>query len=237
MINQCPHCQKGLQFNPAQQEKINQALANLKTGTLKLQCPHCRKPINLKSDGSLQEETSAAAPPEAPPGKGTVKPPGYPDISWLSQGIFMEQEVLTEVPKALILMGEDTNLQFVAKALTERGYQTHFPESASDALVQMRFSTYGVVVLHDEFDGPLAESPFHRQMATMPMERRRGIFYALIGKQWHTLYNLEALAHSANIVVNETEIEHFDIILKKGLQEMQELFGPYAEALKRATTA
>jgi hypothetical protein len=89
------------------------------------------------------------------------------------------------------------------------------------------------VVLHDEFDGPLSQSSFHREMSALPMDRRRSIFYALIGKQWHTLYNMEALAHSANVVVNEAEAAHFDIILKKGLLEQMELFGPYVEAIKR----
>lgn len=231
MISQCPHCQKALQFSPAQQEKIDQALANLKSGTLKLGCPHCRKPINLNADGSLHAET--ASPPGAQSvALGAVTPPGYPDISWLAQGIYTEQEVLSEAPKALVLMADGKERAAVAKALAEQGYQTEFPESAMDALVHMRFGTYAVVVLHDAFDGPLCQSLFHREMSALSMDRRRAIFYALIGKQWHTLYNLEALAYSANVVVNEAEAEHFDIIFKKGLQEQQELFGPYAEAIR-----
>jgi len=232
MISQCPHCHKALQFSPAQQEKIDQALANLKSGALKLGCPHCRKPISLKADGSLQEE--GAAPASA---KETVTPPSFPDISWLAQGIYTEQEVLVEVPKALVLMAPGPQREAVAKALNDRGFRTEFPESAKDALVQMRFGLFAAVVLHDEFDGALSDSTFHRHMATMPMERRRPIFYALIGKKWHTLYNLEALANSANVVVNETEAIHFDIILKKGLQEMMELFGPLVESMKRVAAA
>lgn len=237
MISQCPHCQKSLQFIPAQQEKIDAALANLKPGNfLKLGCPHCRKPIALKADGSLQEE-SPPAPTALREGEEAVSPPSFPDISWLAQGIYSEQAVVTEVPKALILMATGPEREAVASSLSERGYQTVFPESANDALVQMRFSLYTAVVLHDEFDGELDESAFHRQMAAMPMERRRSIFYVLIGKKWHTLYNLEALAHSANVVVNEAECNHFDIILKKGMRDMQELFGPYIEAMQRVAAA
>lgn len=267
MISQCPHCRQALQLTPAQQEKIDTALANLKSGaTLKVGCPNCRQPISLKADGSLLEEGAVAtaptpppvapaspsaapeppaapeipevpapAAPPQPPWQPTVTPPSYPDISWLAQGIYTEQAVMTEVPKALVLMASGKDQAHVAKALTERGYQTEFPESASDALVKMRFGLYTAVVLHDEFDGPLAESTFHQQMSAMPMDKRRSIFYVLIGKQMHTLYNLQALALSANVVVNETECDHFDIILKKGLQEMEELFGPYALAIKRMT--
>lgn len=234
MITQCPHCQKALQFSTAQQEKIEAALANLKGGALKLGCPHCKKPIALKADGTLLEEGAASAPAaQSTAGPPTVPPPDYPDISWLAQGLYSAREVVAEVPKALILMNSGEERDIVIRAFTERGYQTDTPESGNDALVQMRFGTFEAVVLHAEFDGSLADSSFHQQMALMPMERRRSLFYALIGKEFHTLYNLEALANSANVVVNDAEVAHFDIILKKGLMEMQELFGPYAEALRR----
>ncbi len=232
MISQCPHCQKPLQFGPAQQEKIDAALANLKAGTLKLGCPYCKKPIALNADGTLHEEGAPASPAQAL-GPETVTPPGYPDISWLAQGIYTEQEVMAEVPKALVLMSDGPHRDTVATVLAERGYQVNMPESGNDALIQMRFGLFMAVVLDVDLEGPLADSAFHRQMAFMPMDRRRSIFYALIGKGFHTLYNMEALAHSANVVINETEVVHFDIILKKGLQEMQELFGPYTEAMKR----
>ena len=236
MISQCPHCQKALQFGPAQQEKIDAALANLKSGALKLGCPFCKKSIALKADGTLYEESPPAARPQAA-AVDTVTPPAYPDISWLAQGIYTEREVVAEVPKALVLMADGPHRDIVVKALTERGYQVDTPESGKDGLVQMRFGSFKAVVLQVDFDGSLAESSFHRQMAAMPMDRRRAIFYALIGKEFHTLYNMEALAYSANVVVNETEVVHFEIILKKGLQEMQVLLDPYAEAMKRVAVS
>jgi len=235
MINECPHCRTALQFSPTQQDKIKAALANLKFGLLKLGCPHCKKPISLKADGSIPEERMSepgAKPQAAKP--APLIPPAYPDISWLAQGIYTEREIVADVPKALILMASGQARDAVAKALAERGYQIEMPESGEDGVVQMRFGTFAVVVLHTDLDGSLAESAFHRQMTVMPMEKRRALFYALIGKEFYTLYNLEALAYSANVVINETEAVHFDIILKKGLQEMQELFAPYAEAMKRA---
>lgn len=229
MISHCPNCQAGLQFSPGQQEKIDAALASLKTGPLRLGCPHCKKAIALKADGSLWEES-----PQEPSPLETVTPPEYPDISWLAQSMYSEQEFVADVPMALILMNDCEGRRAVVKTLTERGYQIELPESGNDALVQMRFGSFQAVVLQDEFDGPLAGSAFHRHMEEMPMDRRRSIIYALIGKKFHTLYRLEALSYSANMVVNEDEAVHFDIIFQKGLQEMQELFDPFVAALKLA---
>ncbi|MDD5759069.1 MAG: hypothetical protein PHI06_08295 [Desulfobulbaceae bacterium] len=235
MIDECPHCKSSLQFNPAQHDKIRTALAAIKSGPLKLGCPHCKKPIALGPDGELYKEplSESTSLSSRAPQAITVTPPAYPDISWLAQGIYTEREVVHDVPKALILMASGQDRDTVAKALAERGYQIEIPESANDALVKMRFSSFAAIVLHADFERSSAETTFHQQMTVMPMQKRRSLFYALIGKDVHTLYNLEALVHSANVVINDTEIPHFDIILKKGLQEMQELFGPYTEALNR----
>lgn len=233
MINECPSCHTPLQFSPAQLDKIKAALAKITTGSLKLGCPHCKKTIALQADGTLYEGGPAEAGRPAPAPPAPVAPPSYPDISWLAQGIYADQKLVADVPKALLLMAGSPARDAVIWAFRERGYVIETPESAADALVKMRFTAFAAVVLHEAFDGPWAASTFHRQMAAMPMERRRGIFYALIGPEFHTLYNLEALSSSANVVINDTEVVHFDIILKKGLQEQQELFGPYAEAIQR----
>lgn len=238
MVSHCPHCEKELRLNDAQQQKIHSALEALKSGNaLRLGCPHCKKPIALNKDGSLRNEEIGLAPrpvavasvPHSKP--VAVEPPGSPDISWLVSGIYTDDDVVADVQKVLVLLPEGPARQVVEKAFQERGYQAEFPESADDARAQMRFVSFTAVVLHTDFDGDITTSSFHRYMQEMPMSKRRSIYYVLVGKAFHTLYDLEALTYSANVVVNDSEIEHIDVILKKGLQEYNELFGPYLEAL------
>jgi hypothetical protein len=243
MVSQCPHCEKTLQLNEAQQEKIRSALANLKAGTLKLGCPHCKQAIHLNKDGSLAGTKKVVArgvggaPSAAPPKSSlAIEPPTYPDISWLVDGIYKDKEVVADVLKVLVLMPEGPARDFVAKTFTDMGYLAEFPESAEDAMAQMRFVPVAAVVLHTEFDGEPAASQFHKHMANMPMGNRRLIYYVLVGKGFSTLYDLEALTYSANIVVNDSEIEHIDSILEKGMQDYMELFGPYLESLKAAAS-
>ena len=222
MISECPHCHKALQFNEVQREKLERALAGLKSESLKLGCPHCKDTIRIRRDGSLVPDDGVK--------KQGPTPPAYPDISWLASGIYEEQEVVEDVPKALIMVKEGEIRDAVARAVEGEGYQLVFPESAADALEQMRFVNFAAVVLQDGFDGSIKESVLHRHMAGLPMSIRRAAFYALIG-DFHTLYNLEALAFSANVVVNEHEASHFDVIFKKGMRESDELFGPYRSSL------
>lgn len=53
----------------------------------------------------------------------------------------------------------------------------------------------------------------------------------LIGPKFRTLYNLEALSNSANLVVNDRDIKNLSLILRKGFYDYEELFGPFLEAL------
>jgi len=50
-------------------------------------------------------------------------------------------------------------------------------------------------------------------------------FYILIGEEFSTLYDLEALSYSANLVVNTQEIPELLTVLRKAIPRYEELFG------------
>ncbi len=64
------------------------------------------------------------------------------------------------------------------------------------------------------------------------MSRRRYIFYVLIGEEFDTLYDLQALAYSANLVINDADIPYVGTVLKKAIPEFEALFGPLMEELR-----
>lgn len=224
MIKQCPYCDKELNLSEGQQQKVNAALANLKTGTLKLGCPHCRKPINLRADGSLSNGSGEGG------HKGPAQP-AYPDISWLAGGMYSESTNVEDIPKVLVIMPDGDGRQMVAKVFEDIGYQIDYAESSADGIEKMRFVNFAAVVLHTAINGTLAKSAFHDHMKALPMDKRRYIYYTLVGPDFHTLYDLEALSYSANLVINDNEVPHFDIILRKGLRDYDDLFGPYINAI------
>ncbi|MFZ5763065.1 MAG: hypothetical protein ACOY8P_09085 [Thermodesulfobacteriota bacterium] len=255
MLSQCPHCQKDLNLNEAQQEKVQKALDALAEGkTLKIGCPFCKQAINLRRDGSaaeggvmnnvlyaehtgaedkpvermVEEAKKAPQPVKAPPAA-----PKPPDVGWLATGDYKAQEVVKNVPLVMLLMADTPARASVAEAFSALGYQPEFPESAEQAMERMRFVNFAAVVLHSAFEGgTLKESAFHRHMCEMPMASRRTIYYALLGPEFHTLYDLEALSFSANLVVNDREVAQMPTILKKGLRDYQDLFGPFLETLE-----
>jgi len=241
MIEQCPHCNKTLNFSEAQTAKIAGALAKLPPGKLlKLGCPHCQKPIELSADGSTPAAQGAAetapaksaAPAVPKPINPPPEPPHPPNLDWLESGDFADKAVVEDMPLALILVKEGEVRDQLVKNLAG-AYKVVFPSSADDAIERMRFVNYAVVAYQTSYDSqPFADSTFHTHMKNLPMVRRRHMFYLLIGPDFHTLYDLQALAYSANVVINEKDMKHFEVIGRKAYQDYQDLFGPYIETLK-----
>lgn len=217
MISQCPHCLKRLNLTKVQQQRIKQTLLKMSPGkTLKTGCPFCKKSIELMS-----EATAVAA-------------PNHPEVNWLSLGNFKKRKFIRDLRLVMIMMGDSQERETVANNFREMGYHPEFVNSAEDGIERMRFVKFAAITLHSSFEeGKMADSLFHAHMQQLPMNIRRYIYYVLIGPEFHTLYDLEALSCSVNVVVNDNDIKHISTILKKGLHEYDDLFGTYLAILKK----
>lgn len=235
MIVSCQNCQKQLKLP----KKIEDNVRELAIGkTINIKCPQC--------SGAIPLHAGMVSPPPQSPGKAGrgrpgeakptrfVTPPQPPDISWLKDGRYEGKETIEDVPMALILMEENPAREFVISCLEGIGYKAELVESTADAIEKIQFVDYACIVLHSRYEcNGINTNEFHKQMCAMNMSKRRFIFYILIGKEFKTFYNLQALAYSANLVVNDEEVPKFDIILRKAIPEYEELFGPIMEELRQ----
>jgi len=230
----CPHCGKQLQMNAKIQESIKKLGAGQK---LKVKCVHCRNPFGLDKENAQpgHAEKSRTVSSTVSAGKDTLVPPSSPDISWLKDGVFDGQETVEDIPKALVLLPDIESKDAVVASVGKFGYQVEQAVTAEEAVNKMRFVNYSAVFLHSRYESGSVESGlFHAYMRSMDMSRRRYILYVLIGPEFKTLYDLEALTCSANIVVNETEIPYIGTVLKKAIPEYELLFGPIMEEMRVA---
>lgn len=231
MITKCETCAKQLKLSP----KMLSSIQKLGPGkTVRIKCPACDEPMVLdKSILSSDQTGQMQQAPKLSSSITDVKPPAPPDISWLEDGVFDQEDVIEDVPLALVLMEDSANRDSIIESIEGIGYKSEIVKDSRDAMEKMQFVEYSAVVMHAEYDAAaLADSVFHRYMCEMNMARRRFIFYTIIGKEFRTLYNLQALAYSANLVVNESEIPYFNVIIRKAIPEYEELFGPITEELR-----
>jgi hypothetical protein len=184
-----------------------------------MKCPACQKAIVLDKSG------------ETPRSGKYVPPPLPPNLDWLKAGTFQGEEKVEDVPMALILHTPGDARKRISAALEAVGYQTFSVDSAEEAIERMRFVNFACIALQEGLEGPLEQSAFHAYMRSLAMDRRRYIFYILLGDRFRTLYDLEALAYSANLTVNTADLKHLDIVLRKAIPAYEELFGPLFEEL------
>ena len=221
MLTHCPFCQKSLELTNEQNSRLEQALSQLLPGKiLTMKCPLCRSAITLDKTGFPPQNTASQ-----------VLPPPPPNLEWLKSGLYQGEEKVEDVPMALALHQPDEQRKHIGEALETVGYQVFMADTVVDAMERMRFVNFSCVVLQANLEGTLEQSTFHTYMRNLPMERRRYIFYILIGDNFHTLYDLEALAYSANLTVNSSDLRHLDIVLRKSIPAYEELFGPFLEEL------
>ena len=257
MISNCPNCNKPIKLSDSQQAKMKSALAKVKPGNpLKFGCPDCKKPIELNADGSLfnrqkqkvadqktgKPDTGSSQPAKPPAAKDSEAPkpvnpppdpPKPPDLSWLKSGKTGEKGVIENVPTAMILMPEGPAKSNMEEAFKEMDFQLFFPKTADEAIESMQFKEYAAAAFHTSFEGgALGDSVFHSHMRGLSMVKRRYMYYVLIGPEFRTYYDLEALANSANVVVNDNDMDNISIIMKKGKNDYDELFGPFLAMLK-----
>ncbi len=155
-------------------------------------------------------------------GPAVPQPPGD---SWLESDNAESRE--DAGLQALVLMESIHHAQ-VEQTLQEMGYATVAVQSAEQALEQFRTAQYHLVLCGIN----TVYSSFHNYITqSVVQQRRRLLYYVLIGPQVHTCYDLQALAFSANLVINEQELPHLAVILRKGFRDYTKLFGPFLEVL------
>jgi len=225
MIAHCPHCQKKLQLSP----NVESGLRMLSPGkSLRISCPQCGRAILLDASVMAPPQASAKTTdtPTPHPTDQQVTPPPPPDLSALNDDVYAGKTIIEDIPKVLILMPDSPDCRLISEAMETIGYQTAFVPSAEAAMEKMQFINYASVILHSHYEGSLLESGiFHQFMRTMSMNKRRYIFYILIGPEFHTMYDLEALACSANLVVNDKDLPQLAIILRTAIPQYEGMFG------------
>ncbi len=115
----------------------------------------------------------------------------------------------------------------VAEVLELLGYPTHMVDNHVAAIDHLGRHTYSVIIA----DIADVDEEFHKHINNLPMSRRRLIMYVLIGARLRTLYALEALANSVNLVIGHKELEHLEKILRWGFKEYENLYRPLLEVL------
>jgi predicted Zn finger-like uncharacterized protein len=193
-------------------------------------CPKCKNKISV--------DARSEAPPaqEAP----SAQPESAADKSLIDEvagGNYDADEkpfdFVEEGAKTALLCEPDPDIkEKLRSALKELGYRATEPKSPIDALKQMRFHVFDVVVLNEMFGTQNPdENNVHRYLDRLAMETRRNIFVALITDRFRTSDNMQAFNKSVNIIVNLKNIDDFQKIIKVAITDNEAFYRVFREAL------
>mgnify|MGYP001326002449 CR=1 FL=1 len=181
-------------------------------------CPECK--IKFKVDQHLKpkekEETVVTR-------SMVVNPQEFEDD---------EDLVIYDENDQIALVLDDNNKDVWTKALEEKNFKIQYARSPEYAVHKMKFTHFHFVALNENFGNvALDESPIYQKMIEMPMVTRRNIFFALVGANFKSLNNMQAYQKSANVVINEKDLEKLRDILKKSISENEIFYKVYKETL------
>ena len=135
---------------------------------------------------------------------------------------------------ALVCESDPAAREKTSSALRLMGYQITEPASIRDAVKNMRFHIYDVVVVNEKFDTEKPDTNLVlTSLANLNVGTRRQIFVALLSDRFRTMDNMTAFNKSVNVIVNMKNIDEISGILKRGLTENTAFYHVFKEALRK----
>ena len=210
---------------------------------MQVECPSCAKEINIPDNKIPQDQAFNLTCPGCKTKMRVdhhLKPPasdptGSLDAASLVVDEEFEDDEAIEIYDehdqiALILDRQNDDLW--TAALTDLEYKLQRAKSPEHAVHKMRFNEYHVIVFHEKYgDSSLETSPLYEYIKDMPMHTRRKTFIAMVGDKFKTLDNMEALAYSVNLVINQKDVDQLETILKKSIGDNDTFYKIYRETM------
>ncbi len=135
---------------------------------------------------------------------------------------------------ALVCESDPAAREKISSALRLMGYQITQPDSIKDAVKNMRFHIYDVVVVNENFD---TENPdtniVLNSLANLNVGTRRQIFVAMLSGRFRSMDNMTAFNKSVNVIVNMKNIDDISGILKRSITDNTAFYHVFKEALKK----
>jgi flagellar motor component MotA len=111
-------------------------------------------------------------------------------------------------------------------------YHITTPELPKDALKQMRFHVFDMIVLNERFGAQDPEmNSVLKYLDRLSMSIRRNIFVTLITDRFRTMDNMAAFSKSVNLIVNLKNIDEIEKVLRRGVADHEAFYSVFKRAL------
>lgn len=195
-------------------------------------CPRCknRLTVDTRIERPLTENDPIETVPPTRSGEKNL-------IETVSSGTYDASEKPFDflgpgVKTALICESDPANLSKLRSVLKQMGYHTVEPPSATDALKNMRFHAFDLVVMNELFDSPSPDdNPILTYLNDVMTSVRRYMFVALITTRFRTMDNMAAFNKSVNVVIHLKNLDEIAKILRRAIDDNLAFYSVFQESL------
>jgi len=188
-------------------------------------CPGCKK--KTKVDQHLNPPAAT----EESPQEDTIDTATIAESPAFFQDDDEEPVFYDENDKVALVL-DDPNKKDWVSALETLNYKIEHAKSPEHAVHKMKFTQFHLIALNENFGNvPLEKSVLYKNLCEMPMSTRRKIFAVLVGGKFKTTNNMQALAASVNLVINQKDMAKLPQILKQAIVDNDFFYKNFKEIL------
>lgn len=190
-------------------------------------CPGCKKKIKVDQHLHPAAPESAAVPQE--PEKEAI------DTTSLVESHEFEDDddqVFYDENAKIALVLDDRNKEAWTRDLEALDYKIQYAKSPEHAAHKMKFTQFHLIALNENFGNvSLENNVAYQHLLEMQMSSRRKIFLVLLGDDFKSMNNMQAFAASANLVLNQKDLDKVPQILKQAISENDLFYKNFREIL------
>ncbi|MCP4694014.1 MAG: hypothetical protein GY859_38625 [Desulfobacterales bacterium] len=227
-------------------------------------CSSCKSKFTI-SDDKLPKVKSATLPcpvcksklvikpvPEPEPEPAPEPEPTFPDF--MDAGVdssmdSMESDIYDDGEKpfdfieeegktALVCEQDPGNIKKINQGLSLLEFRMSLAENARDALRKMRYHTFEMIIVNENFD---TRSPDSNgvliYLERLSMSVRRDIYVVTLSNRFRTRDNMMALRNSVNLIINLKHINDIGSILQRGITDHEFFYRRFEEQMRDAGLA
>ncbi|MDD9301572.1 MAG: zinc-ribbon domain-containing protein [Desulfobacter sp.] len=174
---------------------------------MNITCPHCKTKLNLPDDKILKDRNASfkclrcreSVPIRASQGSIPAEPlPGVKPTGTFQGG---------DLDQALVCMSLSNTRERVAEGIQQAGFFVDIPENSSQALKQLEYRIYPLIVVDEAFD---RDNKMAGHLIEMDMSVRRKICLVKICSGVETGNAMAVLHSSVNFVIQARDLEQGD---------------------------
>lgn len=133
-------------------------------------------------------------------------------------------------PLALICLDQVEAGNEASEHLQALGFRTDIVNKQVEALTALKTKNYDLVVLPEAYAGSgIEDNRVLLEVIVWPSERRRYKFFALVGRSFETMDEMQAFAYSMDMVFNIEDISNFGAYMQMAIGRKQESLAKFSE--------